>query len=60
MLCPCGCGDTIELMVVPEIKPRWSIKADKGELPTLHPLVWRQNGCRSHFWLRGGKVFWCD
>lgn len=60
MLCPCGCGDTIELMVVPEVKPRWSVMVDKGGLPSLHPSVWRQSGCRSHFWIRQGKVFWCD
>lgn len=60
MNCPCGCGQRLELMLLPTVKPRWSIKMDDAHRPTLHPSVWLQTGCRSHFWLRGGKVFWCD
>lgn len=58
--CPCGCGDIIELLVVPEAKPRWDIRVDRQRLPTLSPSVWRQTGCCSHFWLRSGRVEWCD
>lgn len=60
LLCPCGCGDTIELMLIREAKPRWDLRADAKNLPTLHPSVWRNTGCRSHFWLRDGRVTWCD
>lgn len=60
MLCPCGCGDTIELMVLPSAKPRWSVQVDEAGTPTLQPSVWRQNGCRSHFWVRRGRIHWCD
>lgn len=60
MRCPCGCGETIELMLLDEAKPRWDAKADKAGRPTLHPSVWRQNGCRAHFWIRGGRVHWCE
>ncbi|MEW6640637.1 DUF6527 family protein [Bradyrhizobium elkanii] len=24
----------------------------------LNPL-WAQGGCRSHFWVRKGRIFWC-
>lgn len=58
--CPCGCRDVIELLVVPEAKPRWDIRIDRKSLPTLSPSVWHQKGCRSHFWLRSGRVEWCD
>jgi hypothetical protein len=58
--CPCGCGDSIELMLVPEAKPRWDISVDDVNRPSLRPSVWRRTGCRSHFWLRGGRILWCD
>lgn len=58
--CPCGCRSTIELLVVPEAKPRWDLAIDKKGRPSLSPSVWRKTGCRSHFWLRAGRVRWCD
>lgn len=58
--CPCGCRRIIELLVVPEAKPRWDITCDVDGHPSLYPSVWLQTGCRSHFWLRNGRVFWCD
>lgn len=60
MLCPCGCGDPIELMLIREARPRWDLRVDPKQLPTLQPSIWRNTGCRSHFWLRGGRVTWCD
>lgn len=59
LLCPCGCGDPIELLVVAEAKPRWDIWSDSDGWPSLTPSVWRQSGCRSHFWIRRGRVSWC-
>jgi Family of unknown function (DUF6527) len=58
--CPCGCGQVIELLVIPEAKPRWDLRVDANGAPTLVPSVWLQRGCRSHFWLRNGRVEWCD
>ncbi len=60
MNCPCGCGERLELMLLPDVKPRWAIAVDADQTPSLHPSVWLQSGCRSHFWLRAGKIFWCD
>jgi hypothetical protein len=60
MRCPCGCGANIELLVIPEAKPRWDVSIDANQRPTLTPSVWVQRGCRSHFWLRGGRVQWCE
>ncbi|WP_310503288.1 DUF6527 family protein [Rhizobium sp. BK176] len=60
MRCPCGCGDTIELLVAAETKPCWDVAIDEKRRPTLHPSVWRQKGCRSHFWIRRGRVHWCE
>lgn len=60
MRCPCGCGDVIELLVIAEAKPRWDVSADQKGRPSLSPSVWRKTGCQSHFWLRRGRVEWCD
>jgi hypothetical protein len=60
MRCPCGCGRPIELLVVPEAKPRWNLSLDNKGYPNLSPSVWIQKGCKSHFWVRGGRVHWCD
>ena len=57
--CPCGCGHVIELMVVTEAKPRWDVTVDPMDRPTLTPSVWLTTGCRSHFWIRAGRILWC-
>lgn len=59
MICPCGCGRRIELMLLPGVKPRWDVRVEDGGLPTLWPSVWAKTGCRSHFWLRAGRIEWC-
>lgn len=58
--CPCGCKRRIELLLIEEAKPRWSLSVDKNHRPTLSPSVWIQAGCKSHFWLRKGRVEWCE
>ena len=60
MRCPCGCGHTIELLLIREAAPRWNLSTDAHGLPTLKPSVWRQTGCRSHFWVRSGRIDWCE
>ena len=60
MNCPCGCGQKIELLLIREAKPRWDLALDPAGRPSLKPSVWLQTGCRSHFWLRHGRVEWCD
>lgn len=58
LACPCGCGETIQLSLLPDERPRWRLTAPDG-LPTLSPSVWRHRGCQSHFILRDGRVTWC-
>jgi Family of unknown function (DUF6527) len=58
--CPCGCGRNIELLVIDEAHPRWDISVDGQKRPTLHPSVWLNTGCRSHFWIKNGRIQWCD
>lgn len=59
LICPCGCGRRLEVMLLREARPRWDLKVDGRGRPTLHPSIWVADGCRSHFWLRDGVVHWC-
>jgi uncharacterized protein DUF6527 len=58
--CPCGCGQRLEMMVLEGVNPRWDVTLDARGRPTLHPSVWLRQGCRSHFWVRKGKIVWCE
>ncbi|MCS6115937.1 DUF6527 family protein [Shewanella baltica] len=57
MLCPCGCKSKINLNLIHSDKPTWTIKFD-NKMPTIKPSIWRTVGCKSHFFLRSGKVVW--
>ena len=59
LLCPCGCGEVIQLSLLPDDSPSWTVSFDRDGLPTLSPSVWRTKGCRSHFFLRHGRIVWC-
>lgn len=59
MVCPCGCGDIIELNLLKQARPCWQAQLHSDDTVTLSPSVWRQKGCRSHFWVRHGKIDWC-
>ena len=59
MLCPCGCNETIELNLLPQVRPRWTVHQHDDGTATLMPSVWRQKGCQSHFFLRHGQIEWC-
>lgn len=56
--CPCGCMATIQLSLLPEDRPCWKYKLDNKKLITLSPSIWRKVGCKSHFFIRKGKVAW--
>ncbi|MFD0325608.1 DUF6527 family protein [Lysobacter gummosus] len=58
--CPCGCGEVIQLMLLEGMSPRWKLTIDSRNRPTLHPSVWVVKGCRSHFWVRAGRILWCQ
>ena len=59
MRCPCGCGDRIELNLLPQSRPSWRADVHGDGTVSLTPSVWRQKGCRSHFILRLGRITWC-
>lgn len=59
MVCPCGCRETIHLSLLTEDRPCWSLTRSwfRGT-PTISPSIWRTHGCRSHFFLRDGRIVW--
>jgi hypothetical protein len=58
--CPCGCGDIVQLTLLQNESPRWSLRQEKDGSATLSPSVWRSKGCKSHFFITEGLVLWCD
>ncbi len=58
MLCPCGCDKTLNMSLMKEHHPSWNIKFNSDRIITLHPSINRTVGCKSHFFLRNGKIVW--
>ena len=58
MSCPCGCGSAIHLNLLPGASPRWDIEDHGDRAVTVCPSIWRTSGCRSHFFIREGRVVW--
>jgi hypothetical protein len=59
MLCPEGCGTIINLNLMPDDHPCWRLTVNAAGKPTLHPSVWRREGCCAHFFVRAGCIDWC-
>ena len=57
LLCPCGCKQEININLDENESPCW--KLDKKEYADLSPSLWKNNGCKSHFFLKKGEVKWC-
>lgn len=55
--CPCGCDDLVTLSLQDVHNPHWRLSG-QASTPSLYPSVWRTEGCRSHFWVKGGRVQW--
>lgn len=58
--CPSGCGTPLLLSLNPDRRPRWKVTRDWLGRPSIAPSVHRADGCRCHFWLKKGKVEWCE
>ena len=57
-LCPCGCNVLLYLNLLEEVRPCWSFKISKKKKISLHPSINRKTDCRSHFFVRQGKIEW--
>lgn len=58
LICPCGCGDSIEL-VINGPSPSWTIAFSKEGKITFRPSIFRSVKCKSHFFVRANRVEWC-
>ncbi|WP_394341525.1 DUF6527 family protein [Albibacterium indicum] len=58
MLCPCGCKNILHMNLMEEESPCWSYSINKKNIITIRPSVNRIVGCKSHFFVREGKVVW--
>ncbi|HUQ70945.1 MAG TPA: DUF6527 family protein, partial [Planctomycetaceae bacterium] len=59
MICPCGCKETLQMSLLKDAKPKWSLIEHNDGTISLQPSIWRKIGCRSHFFLRHGLIQWC-
>lgn len=57
-VCPCGCADVITLSLIERDNPRWTHSINALGSISLWPSVWRTKGCRSHFYIKNGRVLW--
>lgn len=60
MCCPCGCGSVLDMNLLPDDKVVWRASVETDKTGSLHPSVWRKVGCRSHFFIRNGRIRWCE
>lgn len=58
LLCPCGCKSQILLNLLSDSFPYWRIRHSKKNGVTISPSIWKTNGCKSHFFIRKGKLLW--
>lgn len=58
MLCPCGCGDTLHMNLLKSQRPCWTVSVGEGGAVSFHPSLWRKTNCKSHFFLKKGRVQW--
>jgi hypothetical protein len=58
LLCPCQCGEVIQLSLLAFDVPHWQLHLARAYRATLYPSIWRTAGCCSHFVLKNGSIHW--
>lgn len=59
LICPCGCKSVLHMNLLPDERPCWGVCDQKDGTVTIEPSIFRGVGCKSHFWVRRGKIEWC-
>jgi hypothetical protein len=59
-VCPCDCKELVQLSLLADSRPRWRVEEHTDGTASLHPSIWRQKGCRSHFFLNHGFIVWAQ
>lgn len=56
-LCACGCGNPVVLPLRPAA---WALTYN-GDCISMNPSIGNWSfDCRSHYWIRGGRVIWAS
>jgi len=58
MICPCGCGELLQMSLMPEGRPQWFVQFHRDGKISLSPSIWRIVGCKSHFFFLKNKIRW--
>ncbi|MBL6446403.1 hypothetical protein JMN32_08795 [Fulvivirga sp. 29W222] len=58
-VCPCGCREVIHLNAIESVFPRWTHTIGDSKRIDIYPSIHRTVGCKSHFWVKNGKINWC-
>ncbi|ANL43369.1 MULTISPECIES: DUF6527 family protein [Rhizobium] len=57
--CPADREEIVQLSLMSERYPRWTVAVDWLGRPTIDPSVRQLDGTYAHFWIRKGVVGWC-
>jgi len=61
MACPRRrCATVLTMNLLPDDRPLWRLSLDRKATPSLRPSVWRRSDCGCHFFLRDGRLDWCE
>ena len=58
--CPLGCGDILSVSIAPDHQKSWKVTEHENGALSISPSVWRTTECRCHFWIRKGRIVWCE
>jgi len=58
MVCPCGCNKILHMNLINDYHPSWKFEINKRKIITLQPSINRMVGCKSHFFIRKGRIIW--
>ena len=56
--CPCGCGELLELLLLEDANPHWTVDFLDDKHVDLSPSIWKTQGCKSHFFVKNNRVIW--
>ena len=57
--CPKHEEEIVQLSLMQNRRPRWTITMDFLDRPTIHPSVRQLDRAYAHFWVKSGCVDWC-
>ena len=57
--CPEHEEEIVQLSLMQNRRPCWTIAMDFLERPTINPSVRQLDGAYAHFWVKSGCVEWC-